>query len=113
MPVYDYACKSGHRTEAIRGAGVETISCPKCGDTAYRKTIYATVHKMADSQPRMRDTFRRYQEASCEIDYSCKKLESETNARVPALGLWQQAKNKSRTANRLPFSKAGSSPRGG
>jgi len=96
MPIYDYICESGHKTEALRGLGVETIPCPLCGQHAHRSTVYHTHHVMAKTGERMRDTYRRFQEASGEIDYTCNKFESETNATVPGLGLWQQAKKEAK-----------------
>jgi len=94
MPIYDYICKSNHKTEARREVEVESIPCPICGQPAQRLTIYRTSFVMPKSGSRMRDTYRRFQEASGEIDYTCNKFESETNATVPSLGLWEKAKRR-------------------
>jgi len=94
MPIYDYKCKSNHMTEARRNVGVEIIPCPICGLPAQRLTVYRTSFVMPQSGSKMRDTYRRFQEASGEIDYTCNQFESETNAKVPSLGLWEDAKRR-------------------
>jgi len=94
MPIYDYICKENHKTEARRDVEVEIIPCPICGQPAQRLTVYRTSFVMPQSGSRMRDTYRRYQEASSEVDYTCNKFESETNATVPNLGLWEDAKRR-------------------
>jgi hypothetical protein len=94
MPLYDYTCELNHRTEKLVQAGVETIPCPVCGLTAHKATVYAVQSVIASGKPRMRDSFKLYQEASHEIEHSCNKFESETNAKAPSLGLWEKAKSQ-------------------
>ncbi len=96
MPIYDYICKRGHKTEALRGRDVNSIPCPVCGETACKCSVYRFNGHLVHSQESMGKKYRRFQEASAEVDYTCKKFESETNATVPNLGLWGQAKEKAR-----------------
>ena len=99
MPIYDYVCNSGHETESRREAGVETIPCPACGRLALKRTVYRTSFRMAGGET-LGTKYKRYQEASQEIDYTCSKMESEADAEVPNLGLWQRAKQEVRSGNR-------------
>jgi len=41
MPYYDYACSLGHTTESREGYDTVKITCPRCGDKAYRLAVYA------------------------------------------------------------------------
>lgn len=100
MPIYDYICNSNHKTEACKGVEVESIPCPLCGQPAQRITVYHTSFVMPQSGSRMRDTYRRFQEASGEVDYTCNKFESETNLKSPDLNLWKQAKAEANKGKR-------------
>jgi len=94
MPIYDYECKNGHKTESLEGVGVENILCPLCGKLANRKSVYPFTGKLAHTKDTIGKKYKRFQEASAEIDYTCNKFESETNAKVPSLGLWEKAKRR-------------------
>ena len=40
MPVYDYACADGHKTERKESIDQEEIECPRCGSPARRLAVY-------------------------------------------------------------------------
>ena len=92
MPLYDYLCNQGHVTEKLVGGRVETIPCPLCGQDARRSEVCRVSYVIKNQSERIGKKYDRFKEASAEIDYTCKKFESETNAKVPDLGLWQKAK---------------------
>ena len=92
MPLYDYICNQGHSTEKLVRGRVEIIPCPSCGADAHKVIVYKFSHKWAPEGERIGKKYTRFKEASAEIDHDCKKFESETNATVPDLGLWQKAK---------------------
>jgi putative FmdB family regulatory protein len=97
MPIYDYICELGHKVELRRGMDITSISCPLCDKPALRVPFSQGLNIICHGRkPEIRNTYKNYQEASAEIDYVCNKFESETNAKVPDLGLWQQAKQKAR-----------------
>jgi len=96
MPIYDYECKNGHKTESLEGVGVESISCPLCGEPAKRLSVYPFSGKLVHAKDTIGKKYKRFQEASAEIDYSCNKFESETNIKTPDLNLWKYAKQEAK-----------------
>ncbi len=93
MPLYDFACMHKHTTEALRGSGVYAIPCGTCGRQAERQfsSRVAIVGPTTDT----RNMFRRFQEASAELDHSA----------APTLGLWHQSK-----ARAVAMTAAGENP---
>lgn len=103
MPLYDFACMHKHTTEALRGSEVYQISCSTCGRKATRQfsSRVAIIGPTTDT----RGMFRRYQEASAELDHSATKYESLNDATAPSLGLWQQSREQAKA-----MTAAGESP---
>lgn len=93
MPLYDYRCNSGHITEKLT-VGRDNIPCPICGRLADRIKVYPVSFTFAPTQEKIGTKYNRFQEASAEIDYTCRKFENETNTKVPDLNLWQKAKEQ-------------------
>lgn len=90
MPLYEYACASAHVTEAIRPAECRAIFCPRCGGPADR----APAHRVAITRPEVdtRGMFRRYQEATAEMDHAASSIEQQTGQTVETPRLWSTAK---------------------
>ena len=40
MPVYDFLCENGHKTEVRAGLEVTALACPTCGYDARRLSVY-------------------------------------------------------------------------
>lgn len=103
MPLYDYVCEHGHITPRIVELGRGVVLCPVCGGNAKKVSVYQVSHVMASGKESLGKKYKRFQEASAEIDYTCTKFESETNAKVPDLGLWQSAKREAEARSFSPF----------
>lgn len=89
MPIYTYRCGCGQDTEAIRPMSVEALAC-SCGQQARRMGAnrVAVIGPTADT----RNMYRRYIEASAEIDYTLTQHERNTGQPSPSLDLWTTAK---------------------
>ncbi len=90
MPLYDYVCPFGHRTELIRPQTIMAVICPTCRTAATR----GTVHRFAVTSPEAdtRGMFRRYQEATHEIDYHAGQIEASVGHAIPTPNYWAAAK---------------------
>lgn len=64
MPLYEYRCEDGHRTELVRPIGFDDESC-WCGKPSKR----GHVHRVISREPEvdLRGMYRRFNEASQEI----------------------------------------------
>lgn len=86
--LHDYKCSCGRVTEKLT-RGEDVITC-ECGETAHKVGIYPICYTF--SREGLGPKYQRFREASAEIDHTCRRFESETNAKVPDLKLWQKAK---------------------
>lgn len=93
MPLYDFECSCGNTIEAIRSSEYGFIPCP-CGRSASRRTA----NRIAIGTPYVdkRGMFRRYTEATQEIDHSASRVEQSTGQAVRLPNLWKQSLNKAR-----------------
>lgn len=82
MPLYLYGCGDGHRSEALRPVGTESIPCPECG--APTRRVYGYSLALTQPEPDTRGMFRRFSEASQELEHR--------GYRGP--NLWQRAKRR-------------------
>lgn len=98
MPIYVFGCSQGHRSEVIRPVGTTENACPHCGEVCGR--VYG--YSMALTQPETdtRNLFRRFQEASSEIDYRAGQVESRTGQDVQNPNLWRAAKARAAAMTR-------------
>lgn len=93
--IYDYVCNNGHKTEKHnKGTEDNYILCPICGQVSLRVPFSQSGSFRIKPDTNISQSYRDYQEASHEINYKCEKFQSETNAKVPNLGLWHDAKRK-------------------
>lgn len=92
MPLFDFGCPQGHTTEAIRPAECRAILCPACGGPAER----APAHRIAITAPSVdtRGMYRRFREASAEMEHGAERHERDTGQPAPDLGLWSAAKQQ-------------------
>lgn len=89
MPLYDFVCRDGHTTEAVRGYEVSSIPCPLCGESAYRCEVNHVSFQMRDADTEVKDRKGRYhvsrfKEAADEIDYEYTKVEKKEGREVKA-----------------------------
>lgn len=93
MPLYDYVCGHGHRTESLQRMERDAILCPECQSPAHRLAAYRTAivtTQAVDS----RGLFRRFSEASAELDYAATKVEQSTGEPVVTPNYWAAAKQQ-------------------
>lgn len=92
MPIYDYRCPRGHVTEAIQSMDRFFIVCPVCESPADRQAA----NRVAVTLPEidMRGKFRRYEEATAEMDYAARKVEQSTGQAAQTPSYWAMAKKR-------------------
>lgn len=98
MPLYSYVCSRGHTTELLRNMSVEVVCCTVCDSPAPR----SPANRIAITAPTIdsRGMFRRYSEASAEIDYAASKEEARTGQTVQTPDLWSAAKARAAAIER-------------
>lgn len=95
MPLYQFSCPDGHVTERrVPSYDVQIIACA-CGEAASRASVnrinfggYAST-KLGEAVDH--NDYRRFSEASAELDYTAAKYESE-GATVTAPSFFNEAK---------------------
>ncbi len=95
MPLYQFTCKEGHTTEKrVRHYDVTVVPC-SCGLNAIRASVnrinfggYAST-KLGEAVDH--NDYRRFTEASAELDYTATKYESE-GAEVKTPSMFLEAK---------------------
>jgi putative FmdB family regulatory protein len=93
MPLYDVRCEQGHQHEVLRHwTEADAVACPDCGGPAQRTYNY----RVAIGQPATdtRGLFRRFTEASSEIDYAATTAEQNTGQALQTPNIWRHAKAK-------------------
>ena len=103
MPIYDFRCSDGHTTEAIRPMSTEAIPCA-CGGEAHRTGVNPGIGIVGPTTD-TRGMYRRFTEASAELDYSAQRYEQSTGQQAPNTGLWSAAK-----AQATAMTRAGEAP---
>ncbi len=81
MPMYEFGCPAGHVTEKrTTDYGLYAITCA-CGLDASRSTVnrinFGGFASTAMGQADLAQDYRRFTEASSEIDYKASRLEAE------------------------------------
>ena len=92
MPLYIFGCDQGHHAERVRPMGTETIDCPVCSKPA-RRSVLHTFHVVGPTVD-TRGMFRRYQEASQEIDHSYSKIEESVGHPVQSPNYYKMGRRK-------------------
>ena len=105
MPRYDYRCKEGDVTEAVREMSVTEIVCPSCGGVAQRQAVYANqiIRGETVARPQLGNYSHHrgrfdvgiVQEAQHEIIHDSEK------AGIEPPDLWKQGKEKAARAGAL------------
>ena len=49
MPIYLYSCRYGHTNQQRRGLDDNSISCPDCGEMAFRHEVYTDQYTRTES----------------------------------------------------------------
>ena len=91
MPLYSFRCQRNHVQEALRPMNVDRVHCA-CGQPAYR--VAANRVAIVGPEVDTRNMYRRFTEASQEMDYSATKIESATGQSVATPPLWRMAKRR-------------------
>ena len=97
MPRYDFSCEAGHHFERKAGYDATSVIC-ECGALARRGSVYRVGIAGFASTPKgqmdfSRD-FKRYDEATQQLEYQKARFEDSAQVRVPDPPLFQQAKAK-------------------
>lgn len=92
MPIYDYRCARRHITESIQPMDRSVIACSVCDSPANRLGAYRVAVTLPEID--MRGKFRRYNEATAEMDYAAQKVEASTGQAVQAPSYWAMAKQR-------------------
>lgn len=103
MPLYDYRCVRGHVTESIQSVTQSVIPCAVCQSPANRMSVY--VFGITKPEVDTRGMFRRFQDASAEIDRAATKVEQSTGQAVKTPNFWKQAQARAQA-----MTAAGESP---
>ncbi len=93
MPNYEFRCVRGCVSDLVRPLGTEQAACPFCGEPAARThapSRFDVIGPTVDT----RGMFRRWQEATSEIDHGASKIEANTGEPVQTPNFWKQAKQK-------------------
>lgn len=92
MPLYTFRCVDGHVNDLVRPIGTEQVECPRCSLQAWR----SRVNRIAIGKPEVdsRGLYRRFTEATAEIDHAATKIEQSTGTEVQTPSLWKRAKAK-------------------
>lgn len=90
MPLFDYTCPRGHVHELVRPLGTEGVPCPTCGQAATR----SHVHRFDVRGPTVdtRGMFRRFNEATHELDHAATRIEANTGAPVATPSYYRMAR---------------------
>lgn len=100
MPVYTFSCAAGHVSDHRAGYGTTSVSCPSCGLTAAKESVYrigfSGFARTPASERDWSGDFKRYQEASNEIDYRKERLEDAMQQRLADPPIYRKAKAKAR-----------------
>lgn len=96
MPLYDFVCPAGHATERRAGYSVEVVACD-CGQTASRRAVnrigFSGFAKTPQGKADFYQDYRRFSEASSEMDYKASRYESE-GATVTTPNFFKAAKEQ-------------------
>lgn len=90
MGLFDYRCPDGHVHELVRSSSQEGLPCPTCGKAATRSHVHRfdVVGPTIDS----RGMYRRYTEASQEIDHKATRIEEDRGVTLQTPNLWKAGK---------------------
>lgn len=96
MPMYEFGCPAGHVTEKrVTDYGLYEIMC-QCGQPAHRSTVnQINFGGYASTPGKQRDysqDYRRFTEASSEIDYKASSVEYNEGTKVDTSHLFKTAK---------------------
>lgn len=103
MPFYAYRCPDGHITEKLASRDAEVQVC-SCGAAARRESVYRVgMSGFAPTpvgQQDFHNDYRRYMEASGELDYKVSRREQEVGHTI-SVPLYQTAKKEAERLHAL------------
>ena len=97
MPTYHFSCGCGWQDDKRAGFDDYVIPCPACQSPASRASVYSInvsgFARTPESQRDHREDYRRFKEATAELEYKHEKMKDATqnpNLRPPPI--YQTAK---------------------
>mgnify|MGYP001617678731 FL=1 len=102
MPLFEFVCGNGHRTERLAARDTEMIWC-SCGQPSARASVYrVNVTGFTPTPIDQREVrLGEFQEATAEIAYKHERAENAAGQRLPPPPLWRRAKQEARRLRRL------------
>lgn len=91
MPIYIYGCSQGHRSERIVPVGTATMACTTCDEQDCGR-VYSYTVAITRPEADTRGMFRRYQEASAEMNHTAERIEANTGSPVSPPNVWKTAR---------------------
>jgi hypothetical protein len=93
VPIFDYTCSAGHTAELLRPAQVVGVACPTCARMARRNGVNVGIGVVGPTTD-TRGMYRRFTEASAEIDAAATRHERDHGQRAALPNLWGIAKTE-------------------
>ena len=105
MPLYDYVCAHGHSVELRQPMEVAIVQCELCGEEAWRVAVhYFGFSGFARTPVADREygaDFKRFTEASAELDYKHGRLQESAGRPLPTPPLFRRAVSRAAELQRL------------
>lgn len=94
MAMHDYRCGNGHTDERLMAPAPAFVDCRFCGDKAER----IAANRVAIGSPYVdtRGLYRRYVEASSEMDFAATRIEQNTGQRVETPNFWKSSSERAK-----------------
>jgi hypothetical protein len=91
VPLYDFRCSGAHVFERRLGHSLPSVPCA-CGRMAER--LWTSPPAVVGPTTDTRGMYRRFTEASAEIDHNATRHEQRTGQPATVPNLWQAAKQR-------------------
>lgn len=104
MPLFVFACESGHATERlVRDRELSHVSCPVCSEPARRESVYPFgVSGFARTPVDQREVkVGAFQEAGAELEYQHSRQTNVDGSETPSPPLWRMAKSEAKRLQKL------------
>ena len=98
MPIFDFCCDGGHTSERLISAEIRTVVCG-CGRVASRNGVNRGIGIVGPTTD-TRGMFRRFQEATADIDHAATRIEAQTGRAVETPDFWGAAKARAAAITR-------------
>ena len=86
MPLYDFVCTAGHKSEAKAGYDVSSVPCPDCGKPAQRSAVneltFAIAGRVAIPRDQRRVNLSKFMDAASDLEYHHKTTEERQGRKI-------------------------------